>query len=80
MSGPTTLTVSCGFLGGIGGAAFDSGTGGIGFLAGAFLPPFGLNVGFSRFVGLGLPFSFVGLGGRRPRSLNGEEPPLEALA
>ena len=78
MSGPTTLTVNCGFLGGIGGAALLSGKGGIGFLGGAFLPPFGLNLGFSRFAGLGRPFSFVGLGGRRPRSLKGEELPLDA--
>ena len=78
MSGPTTLTVNCGFLGGIGGAAFDSGKGGIGFFGGAFRPPFGLNLGFSRFAGLGRPFSFVGLGGRRPRSLNGDELPLDA--
>ena len=78
MSGPTTLTVNCGFLGGIGGAALLSGKGGIGFLGGAFLPPFGLNLGFSRFAGLGRPFSFVGLGGRRPRSLNGDELPLDA--
>ena len=79
MSGPTTLTVSWGFFGGMGGAAFVSGTGGIGFLAGAFLPPFGLNLGFSRFAGLGRPLSFVGLGGRRPR-LRGLEPPEETLA
>ena len=78
MSGPTTLTVNWGFLGGIGGAAFDSGTGGIRLVGGAFRPPFGLNLGFSRFAGLGRPFSFVGLGGRRPRSLNGEELPLDA--
>ncbi len=79
MSGPTTLTVSWGVLGGIGGAALLSGTGGIGFLAGAFLPPFGANLGFSRFVGFGLPLSFVGLGGFLPR-LRGEEPPLAVLA
>ena len=78
MSGPTTLTVNCGFLGGIGGAALLSGRGGIGFFGGAFRPPFGLNLGFSRFAGLGRPFSFVGLGGRRPRSLNGDELPLDA--
>ena len=78
MSGPTTLTVNCGFFGGMGGAALLSGTGGIRFVGGAFLPPFGLNLGFSRFAGLGRPFSFVGLGGRRPRSLNGDELPLDA--
>ena len=78
MSGPTTLTVSCGFFGGMGGAALLSGTGGIRFVGGAFRPPFGLNLGFSRFAGFGRPFSFVGFGGRRPRSLNGEELPLDA--
>ena len=78
MSGPTTLTVSWGFLGGIGGAALLSGRGGIGFLGGAFRPPFGLNLGLSLLLGLGRPFSFVGLGGRRPRSLNGDELPLDA--
>ena len=78
MSGPTTLTVSWGFFGGMGGAALLSGTGGIRLVGGAFRPPFGLNLGFSRFAGLGRPFSFVGLGGRRPRSLNGEELPLDA--
>ena len=79
MSGPTTLTVSCGFLGGIGGAALLSGRGGIGFFGGAFRPPFGLNLGFSRFVGLGRPLVEVGLGGLLPL-LRGLEPPLEALA
>ena len=79
MSGPTTRTVSWGFFGGMGGAAFDSGTGGIGLLGGLARPPLGLNLGFSRFAGLGLPLSLVGLGGRRPR-LRGLEPPLEALA
>ena len=79
MSGPTTRTVSWGFFGGIGGAALLSGTGGIGLLGGLARPPLGLNLGFSRFVGFGLPLSFVGLGGLRPR-LRGLEPPLEALA
>ena len=78
MSGPTTRTVSWGFFGGMGGAALLSGTGGIRLVGGAFRPPFGLNLGFSRFAGLGRPFSFVGLGGRRPRSLKGEELPLDA--
>ena len=78
MSGPTTRTVNWGFFGGMGGAALLSGNGGIGFLGGAFLPPFALNLGFSRFAGLGRPFSFVGFGGRRPRSLKGEELPLDA--
>ena len=79
MSGPTTLTVNCGFLGGIGGAALLSGRGGIGFFGGAFLPPFGLNLALVLAWGLGRPLSFVGLGGRRPR-LRGLEPPEEALA
>ena len=79
MSGPTTLTVSWGFLGGIGGAALLSGTGGIGFLAGAFLPPFGANLTLDLTWGLGRPLSFVGLGGRRPPlPLRGEELPLDA--
>jgi len=77
MSGPTTLTVSWGFFGGMGGAAFVSGTGGIFFIEGALRPPLGLNLGFSRFVGLGRPLVEVGLGGRRPR-LRGLELPLDA--
>ena len=79
MSGPTTLTVSWGFLGGIGGAALLSGTGGIGFFGGAFLPPFGANLALVLTWGLGLPLSLVGLGGFLPR-LRGEEPPLVVLA
>ena len=79
MSGPTTRTVNWGFFGGMGGAALLPGTGGIGLVGGFFRLPLGLHLGFSRFAGLGLPLSLVGLGGRRPR-LRGLEPPLEALA